>query len=135
MTLDQAIRELKIRNEPTSMQLPSFEEVKAMESLLGITFHADYVRFLLEASDVYAGFIEPATITDPNHRTYLPKVVARGRHYRVPEHLLPICDDNADFYCLTSDGQVVFWSHNGWDSWTLPNLAAWISDVWLAKDE
>jgi hypothetical protein len=56
VTLDQAIQELKIRSRTNSMRLPNLREVKEMESFLGITFHPDYVRFLLKASDVDVGF-------------------------------------------------------------------------------
>jgi SMI1-KNR4 cell-wall len=99
VTLDQAIQELKIRSRTNSMRLPNLREVNEMESFLGITFHPDYVRVLLKASDVDVGFFEPATITEPSYHTHLPAVIARARHYGVPENLLPFCDDSTDFYC------------------------------------
>ena len=133
MTLDEAITELRSRNEPlpVSRRLPTTSEVLEMQAELGLSFHPDYVRLLLEASDVDIGPLEPATITRPNCHTYLPNVVASARHYGVPEQLFPFCEDNADFYCLTHEGHVVFWSHNGWGASTWPDLASWIGDVWL----
>jgi len=134
MTLSQAIEELRRRNEPlsTPRQLPNAADVAAMESLLQTQFHPDYKRLLLEASDVDVGPFEPATITRPTSHTYLPKVVASARHYGVPDELFPFCEDNADFYCITKEGHVVFWSHNGWDPSAWPSLASWVQDVWLA---
>jgi hypothetical protein len=134
MNLDDAIKELRSRNRPTPkcFPLPARTDVAAMEVALGVQFHPDYVRLLLEASDVSVGPLEPATIMAPASHTYLPEVVASARHYGVPESLFPICEDNADFYCLTAEGSVVFWSHNGWDPSAWPNLASWIADVWLA---
>lgn len=50
-----------------------------------------------------------------------------------PNELVPICHDNADYYCMTPDGRMIFWSHdvqgpNG-EEW--PTLAAWIEAVWM----
>jgi len=134
MTLTEAIEELRRRNEPVPkpMQPPLPEEVAAMESLLGTSFHPDYKRLLLEASHVVVGPLEPATITRPESHTHLPKVVASARRYGVPVELFPICEDNADFYCLTKEGRVVFWSHNGWGPSSWANVASWVQDVWLA---
>jgi hypothetical protein len=134
MTLDEAIAELRSRSEPLPVprRLPSHSEVMEMEATLSQTFHPDYARLLLEAGDVDVGPIEIANIVRPDSHTYLPKVVASARHYGVPEQFLPICEDNADFYCLTEAGHVVFWSHNGWSPSSWPDLASWIGDVWLA---
>lgn len=104
-----------------------------MELLLGLRFQLDYRRFLLEASDVCVGTLEPAQIDDPKSHTFLPKVVAAARECGVPISLLPICEDNADFYCLTGSGQVQFWSHNGKDDKEWQSLGDWIEDVWLGE--
>jgi hypothetical protein len=134
MTLDEAIAELRRRNEqvPIPMRLPEAREIAEIEAALGVRFHPDYVRLLLQASDVIAGPLEPATITRPSSHTYLPKVIARARSCGVPQELFPFCEDNADFYCLNKEGRIVFWSHNGWNSSTWPNLADWIAEIWLA---
>ena len=135
MTLDEAIRELRSRKEalPSPLRLPNRSEVEEAEALLRVRFHPDYVRLLLEASDVVVGPLEPATITRPHSHTHLPKVVARARKYGVPENLFPICEYNADFYCLTEGGEVVLWSHNGWAPARWNSLAAWVQEVWLAE--
>jgi hypothetical protein len=137
MTLSEAIGELRRRNEqvPKPVRLPLLREVAEMQALLGVRFHPDYEQLLLQASDVVVGPLEPATITVPARHTHLPKVVASARKYGVPEELFPICEDNADFYCLAEDGRVVFWSHNGWAPSSWPDLASWIRDVWLADYE
>ncbi len=57
---------------------------------------------------------------------------ARGT-WRVPVHFVPICEDNADYYCLTPDGRVIFWSHDmhapSGEEW--PDLVGWIELVWM----
>lgn len=135
MSVTAAIQELRGRGNPKPrFRLPTREEVQAMEQQLGIQFHPEYVELLLSASDIDCGPIEPATIVAPNSHTYLPKVVASARHYGVPEELFPFCEDNADFYCMTREGHVVLWSHNGWEPGSWPDLASWIRDAWLDYD-
>jgi hypothetical protein len=115
MTLDNVLAELRSRAQsvPRPLPLPTPEQTEAVEKELGLSLPSDYVRFLLTASDVVLGFIEPATVANPDFRTHLTKVVSSARAYGVPSHLLPICEDNADFYCLAPTGRIEFWSHNG----------------------
>jgi hypothetical protein len=115
------------------MRLPTPNEVADMQATLGVTFHPSYEKFLLQASDVNIGGLEPATITRPASHTYLPKVVEGARQWGVPDELFPICEDNSDFFCMTEDGKVVLWSHDGmWKPTVWPNLESWIHEVWLA---
>ena len=140
MTLDEAIAELRRRNEPVPRppRLPTEAEVRDAEAKLGVTFHPDYRRLLLEASDVSYNVLEPATITVPGAHTDLFRIAQRARErWRVPPDLVPICEDNADYYCLAPNGRVIFWSHdmqapNG-EEW--PDLAAWIEQVWMYDDD
>ena len=133
MTLDQAIRELRARSQqvPILPRAPSAVEVDAMERHLEVQFHPDYRRFLLEASDVVVGTVEPATITNPQSHTYLPDVVESARIYGVPNDLLPICEANGDFYCITSQGRIRFWSSDGAVNEQWSSLADWIEQVWI----
>ena len=134
MTLEQAIARLRELNEPVPkpFRQPTSSEVAQMEKELGVSFHPDYVRFLLGASDVAVGVLEPGTITNPESHTHLTTVVSSARKYGVPTSLFPFCADNADFYCLSSSGEVICWSHNGSSTDTWPNLASWIEQVWIA---
>jgi hypothetical protein len=134
MTLDDAIRELRSCNEPVPipLRLPTVAEVDEAERRLGVKFPSDFRRYLLEASDVVYGTIEPVTITQPHSHTDLFKVANDAwQGYGVPRDLLPICEDNADFYCINPASEVVFWSHNGGLSEKWPSLAHWVRDVWL----
>src|SRR5262245_8391943 len=133
MLLDAVIAELRARSEavPKPGRLPTPEEVQSIETELGLSFPPDYRKFLLEASDVVLGTLEPATLDDPESHTYLPEVIASARAYGVPAELLPICEDNADFYCITPSGTVCFWSRNGVTDESWPSLADWLKKVWL----
>jgi SMI1-KNR4 cell-wall len=134
MALDDVLRELRSRNEhvPRPMRLPSAAEVDDAERRLGCKFPAVFRRYLLEASDIVYGSIEPVTITRPEAHTDLFKVADQAwQGYNMPRDLLPICNDNADFYCINAANEIVFWSHNGWSSEKWANLADWIRDVWI----
>jgi len=131
--LDEVLDELNSLDEPglKKPRPPNEEEVNNAERDLGVMFHPDYRRFLLTASHVTFGILEPAVVTlEPAYRN-LSKVARSGWKMGVPRDFLPICDDNADFFCLASDGSIHFWSHNGWDAVKWPTLAEWIKDRWI----
>ena len=134
MDLDEAFRLLRAKNAPIPrpMRLPTPQEVDDVEGKLGSGFHPDFRRYLIEVSDVVFGIMEPVTVTRADSHTDLLKVadVAWSR-YGVPRELTPICEYNADFYCINAAGEVIFWSHNGWTETKWPNLANWIEEVWL----
>ena len=136
MSLDQAIKRLRELSQevPLPPRLPTSEEVEYIEKELGVEFHPDYKKYLLEASDTVLGTLEPALITLPNSHIYLPDIVRSAREVGVPEELFPICSDNGDYFCLNTLGEVVYWSHNGAVNEKWPNLAAWITDEWIAKN-
>jgi hypothetical protein len=132
-TLSHALAELRRLHQPppSPARLPGTEEVDAAERRLGIPFPADYRRFLLEASDVEVGTIEPGMVTpDAGHRDLMESATAAWDTWGVPRNWLPFCEDNSDFYCLDGD-MVRFWSHDGATEESWPDLATWIVEVWI----
>ncbi|HYW05581.1 MAG TPA: SMI1/KNR4 family protein, partial [Longimicrobium sp.] len=110
MRLSETIEELRSLNEPVThpLRLPTEAEVDAAEERLGIKFPADYRRYLLEASDVIVGTLEPAIVTgDAGHLALVETARLAWDELDVPRDLLPICEDNGDFYCLNASGEVV----------------------------
>ncbi len=136
VTLDSAIKELRELNMsvPKPPRLPTEEEVAFAEQQIGIQFNSDYRRYLLEASDVIVPTLEPATVTVPPGRLDLVENVKTAWTIMgVPRDLLPICEDNADYYCMKENGEIVFWSHDGASNEKWKNLATWIKEVWIDK--
>jgi hypothetical protein len=137
MTLDEAIQALRGRNEkvPISLRLPTEAEVATAEKELGVGFSFDLRRYLLQASDVVFGALEPVTVADPENHTHLPEVArAAWEEMDLPRDLLPFCEDNGDYYCLNKKGEAAFWSHNDravTGKWK--NLATWIEEVWIGE--
>jgi hypothetical protein len=136
MTLDEAFAELRTRDEPvpTPARLPTEDEVADAEEVLGVKFHRDFRRYLLEVSNVNFGALEPVTLRPPDAHTDLLSVAeAAWDEMDVPRTLLPICEDNGDYYCMNKKGQVVFHSADGETGEKWPSLAAWIEAVWLGE--
>lgn len=88
-------------------------------------------RYLLEVNDVVVGVLKPVTIGGGH--TDFEEVLRSARQWGVPDKLTPMCEDDGDYYCIAPSGEVVFWSHNGPTDETWPDLAAWISDVWIPQ--
>jgi hypothetical protein len=134
--IEEAIGRLRQYGEPAPdpLVLPTEQQVAAIEETLGIRFLPDYRTFLLEASDIVFGLIEPATITVPESRNHLPKVIESARGFGVPDDLFPFCEDNNDFYCLDASGEVVFWSHDCSSDESWSDLAEWIELEWMGEN-
>jgi len=136
MNLPDVIAELRELNEPVPkpLRLPTDAEVDAAEDQLGVKFPADYRRYLLQASDVVYGALEPAVvIPDAGHLSLTDIAETAWEEMEVPRNLLPFCEDNGDYYCLTETGEVEFWSHDGATDDKWKDLATWISEVWIGE--
>ena len=103
MKLDEVIRKLRQLNEtvPKPLRLPTTKEVCMAESKLNFTFHPDYRHYLLQASDVVFGTKEPCTVTPGGGHTDLVEVARTAwADVGLPNDLLPICEDNGDYFCM-----------------------------------
>jgi SUKH superfamily protein len=134
MNLPDVTIELRGLNEPVPkpLRLPTATEVKDAEDQLGIRFPDDYRHYLLEASDIVYGSLEPAVVTpDAGHLSLVEMVETAWNEMEVPRELLPFCEDNGDYYCLNDAGEVEYWSHNGATDEKWKDLATWIKEVWI----
>jgi hypothetical protein len=134
--MERVIEKLRNLNEPVPkpLRLPSREEIINIQIQLGLEFHPDYIQYLLEASDVVFGVLEPATIPVESGHTFIGNVVNSAWKMGVPKTLVPIAEDNGDFYCMNESGEVIFWSHNGATDEMWPNLETWIQEVWIDEN-
>lgn len=133
--MEDVIEQLRELNEPVPvpLELPDDELLVEIEEQILIGLPAELREFLLTASDVVYGRLEPVTVCDPQSHTYLPEVAAFAWSLGVPRDLIPICEDRGDYYCIRQDGIVVLWeadtedlSGENWDS-----IWYWARDVWL----
>ena len=81
MNLPAVIAELRELNEevPQPLRLPTETEVANAEAQLGVKFHPSYRRYLLEASDIVFGALEPAIVIPDAGHLSLVNMVATAR--------------------------------------------------------
>jgi len=139
MISEDIIAELRGLNEevPDPSSLPTDDEINQVEQELGVSLHPDFRQYLRTLSDVAFSVFEPVTITWPESHTHLPSVAEEAwSDYGVPRSLVPICEDNADFYCVSEDGKVIFWAHDTQspptgEEWS--SVGDWIKQVWITQ--
>nr|WP_269082397.1 SMI1/KNR4 family protein [Thalassomonas viridans] len=89
-------------------------------------FHCEYIHFIKSGYDLGDAPLEALEICNPQSHVDIYEVIADARkYYQLPEELLPICEDNSDYYCLNKLGEVIFWSHNGVTDEKWQNVAVW----------
>lgn len=133
MPLAESIAALRRANQPVPkpMRLPTPEEVASVEAALGVQFHPDFRTFLMRASDVVVGTMEPVTIALRGSHTDLSEVATDAWAAGVPKKWVPVCESNGDYFCITPEGDVQFWSHDGPTDERWASLSDWIDQVWL----
>ncbi|MBN3794273.1 SMI1/KNR4 family protein [Burkholderia sp. Ac-20392] len=117
-----------------NLPAPDDHLISECENEIGFLFSDDYKYFLTHASTIFFGVLEPLVVTGSKEdRCELTAATQRARQVGLPSDWLPICEDNGDYYCITPDGRVRFWSPDGvtTESWT--DLAEWIIEVWLSN--
>lgn len=131
--IDEVLDLLREYNEPVPvpLELPDEDRLVEIEEEILLPIPRDMRTFLLEASDVVYGGIEPVTAADPNSHTYLPEVTAVAWSQGVPRHLMPLCEVNGNYYCVEQEGEVVFWRDGDLTDESWPSVWHWIRDVWL----
>jgi hypothetical protein len=134
--MDRIIGKLRDLNEPVPkpLRLPSHDEIQNIQIELGVKFHPDYVRYLLEASDVVFGSLEPATIPVDSGHTYIGEVATSAWEMGVSKTVVPIAEDNGDYYCMNEAGEVLYWSHDRPTDERWPSLENWIQEVWINEN-
>ncbi|MBU2885652.1 SMI1/KNR4 family protein [Gilvimarinus agarilyticus] len=131
--MEEVIDELKSSAEsvPVPLELPEEETLVTVEEEILLPIPREMRQFLLHASDVVYGSIEPVTAADPYSHTYLPEVAAQAWANGVPRHLVPLCEANGHYYCVEPEGEVVFWRDGDLTDERWPCVWDWAREVWL----
>lgn len=127
------IEQLQERSEtvPVPLELPTFEQLVEVEEQILIPLPRELKEYLLHASDVIYGAIEPVTAADPYSHTYLPEVTCYAWSVGLPRDLIAICQLGDDFYCIDQDGQVHFWQNGDFTDTYWESFWEWVEDIWL----
>lgn len=133
MEAEEIIEMLRDVNQPVPvpLELPDEDVLVEVEEQILLPIPREMRTYLLEASDVIYGSLEPVTAADPYSHTYLPEVAAVAWSLGVPRYLVPLCEDNGNYYCVEPDGEVVFWRDGELTGDTWPSIWHWIHDIWL----
>ena len=110
-------------------------EIDETQKMLGFEFPLEYIEFIKSGYDLGDAPIEALEISDPPSYADIFGALKDAREYDdLPAELLPICEDNSDYYCLNPWGEVVFWSHNGVTDEKWANVAEWRAQM-IAESE
>jgi hypothetical protein len=111
------------------LELPDDDIITEVEEMIYVQIRGDFRNYLLEASDLIVGTLEPVTVTDPGSHTYLPDVASDAWANGLSRELLPFCKSADGYYCLDLEDEVVLWQDGsilgGWNS-----IWSWAEDVW-----
>ncbi|WP_394129088.1 SMI1/KNR4 family protein [Shewanella maritima] len=116
---------------PVPLELPTFEQLVEVEEQILIPLPNDLKEYLLFASDVIYGAIEPVTVTDPYSHTYLPEVTSYAWSIGMPRELIAICQQGDNFYCIDQEGQIHFWQDGELNEEPWESFWDWVEDIWL----
>lgn len=124
---------LREHNEsvPVPLELPDEDQLVRIEEEILLPIPRDLRTFLLEASDVIYGTLEPVTAADPYSHTYLAEVTANAWEQGLPRHLMPVCQQGDDYYAIEQDGEILLWRDGDLTDETWPSIWHWARDVWL----
>lgn len=112
--------------EELGFQPPSALEIEEAQRRLGFTFPQEYIDFIKSGYDLGDSTLEALEISNPPSYADIFEALESAReYYELPTELLPICEDNSDYYCINPKGEVVFWSHNGVTDEKWKNVTEW----------
>ena len=130
------LQELK-EDIPTALELPDEDDITEIEEELLVPLDDDFKEFLLTASDVVYGGLEPVTVADPYAHTHLPEVAAVAWDRGLPRQLVPLCEYKDGYYAVSETGEVYLWSESeklgedGFDGESIGGVWDWVENVWL----
>lgn len=128
-TID-AIREAALKSA-SYLELPSHDDLVAIEEEILLPIPREFRNFLLECSDVIIGRLEPVTATDPGAHTHLPEVTANAWANGLPRDLMVVCQTGDNYYCISQEGEVQYWQDGELTDQVWLDIWQWAEDVWL----
>ncbi|MGD8174566.1 SMI1/KNR4 family protein [Marinimicrobium sp. ARAG 43.8] len=131
--MEQTLERLRRAHQPVPvpLELPGEDELVEVEEELLLPIPREMRRFLLTASDIVTGSLEPVTAADPHSHTYLPEVAAVAWSMGLPRYLLPLCESHGNYYCVEPEGEVLFWREGELTDEAWDDVWQWAREVWL----
>jgi len=118
------------------VKIPTDIEIAEAQEKLGFIFPPEYVAFIKSGYDLGNAPLEALEIVDPpSYADIYEALVSTRKFYDLPVELMPICEDNSDYYCINDNGEVVYWSHNGISNEKWINVTTWAKQMVLEAGE
>ncbi len=111
--------------------LPDEDDLVEIEEEILLPIPVSYKSFLMNASNLVCGALEPVTATDPQLHTHLPEVTAEAWANGLPRDLIPLCQMGDGYYCVNQQGEVQLWQDGqlGEDTWE--DVWQWALLIWV----
>lgn len=131
--MDEIVEALKSRAIPQTVPigLPDEDDLVEIEEEILLPIPQDFKEFLLQASNLLCGSIEPVTASDPHAHTHLPEVTAQAWAEGIPRDLIPICHTGNSYYCVNQEGEVQLWQDGELEDEYWEDVWQWAEEVWL----
>lgn len=131
--IQEAVKQIQATPDAFTSQLPlpDDETIEYVETEIGIQLPPDYRHLAQNAGNVVLSKELLYLRRDREGRCNLLSAIFDARKSGVPSNWLPICRDNADYYCLLPDGSVNLWSHDGMFEGRWDDLSDWIIDSFI----
>lgn len=98
-------------DEADPYRSPTEEDIRVAEERLRFTFPPDYREFLKGGGSVAVVRFRPAIVLPGSEdRDIFDFADVFWRRMRGPRHLLPIIENDGDFFCISPEGEVFSWS-------------------------
>ena len=112
--------------ETFEFKAPPDKEIEDAQKKLGFKFPAEYIEFIKSGYDLGDAPLEALEVSNPgSHVDIFEAIESARKYYELPKDLLPIVEDNSDYYCLNKNHEVVFWSHNGVTDEKWASISVW----------
>jgi hypothetical protein len=119
-------------SQTVELDLPDEDDLVEIEEELLLPMPSSLKEFLLTASNLVIGSLEPVTVCDRHAHTHLPEVTAEAWSNGLPRDLMVLCQVGMGCYCVNQEGEVLLWQdgeidedHQWQDVWQ------WAYEVWL----
>jgi len=113
---------------------PTDLEISEAERKLNFVFPSEYVAFLKGGGNVANAVFEPAVVLlGSGHLDIFEIAESAWANEEVPRDWLPFIEDNGDYFLLSQNGEVKYWSHNGATNERWPTFAAWFQQVCVER--
>lgn len=115
-------------------RIPSDEEIKNAEERLKFKFPNEYIAFLKGGGNVANAIFDAAVILPGSGYLDIFEIAdIAWNKMGLNKKWLPFIEDNGDYFCVSENGVVKFWSHNGYtdEEWT--TFSAWFQQVCIER--